>query len=448
MADCFRKKRNNALLLLLILFEACSPVRSHYILVEKDLSEHRYVDADSVIDKNKDGYGSRNAVIYYLDKGMTLHLAGKYDESNRFFFEAEKKIEDLYTKSISAETGAMFTNDNLLPYEGEDFEKVMINIISALNYTYMGQLDDALVEARKVDHKLNILNDKYEKKNRYKEDAFARYLSGVLYEARGELNDAFISYRKAYDGFKTYKVNYSTPMPPFVMGDLLRMTDALGLVEEQKEYTELFSNIKWFRYRDQKDKGEIIFITYNGKAPVKEDYFIDAPIPDGKGGVYILRVALPKFVERDTQIAHTEISVGLSGETCRTSLVEDITAVAKKDLEDRIVRITGKAIARAATKYVAAKAVRDRAAKEGQLSGAIAGTAMNILNIATEESDKRSWRVLPAEIQMCRIPVKPGNYNIEFKYISKHGGIVETGKFSDINIKAGEKKFLVYKVMR
>ena len=95
---------------------------------------------------------------------MTLHLSGSYEKSNYYLSEAEKRIEALYTKSITTESGAMFTNDNLLPYEGEDFEKVMINLVMALNYVYLGKLDDALVEARKIDHKLNLYNDKYEKR--------------------------------------------------------------------------------------------------------------------------------------------------------------------------------------------------------------------------------------------------------------------------------------------
>jgi len=38
---------------------------------------------------------------------------------------------------------------------------------------------------------------KYEGKNKYREDAFIRYVTGVLYESRGGINDAFIAYRKS-----------------------------------------------------------------------------------------------------------------------------------------------------------------------------------------------------------------------------------------------------------
>jgi hypothetical protein len=223
---------------------------------------------------------------------MMLHLAGQYVESNQMLAQAEDRIDQFYTKSVSAETGAMLTNDNTLPYEGEDFEKVMINVIQALNYVFLGEWDEALVEARKVDHKLNLFNDKYEKKNVYKQDALAQYLSGILYEAKSELNDAFISYRKADEAYGDYRKNYGSPLPPPLPADLLRTTAALGFMEEHQGYLKKFPDTRWTTEKELQSQGELIFISYTGRSPIKEDYFITAPVPDGSGGTYILRVAL------------------------------------------------------------------------------------------------------------------------------------------------------------
>ncbi|GAF99605.1 unnamed protein product, partial [marine sediment metagenome] len=81
----------------------------------------------------------------------------------------------------------------------------MVNLFMALNYVGMGNWEGALVEARKVDNKLSVINSKYEeeKKNVYKEDGFIRFLMGALYEAEGEINDAFISYRKAEEIYRS-----------------------------------------------------------------------------------------------------------------------------------------------------------------------------------------------------------------------------------------------------
>lgn len=433
--------------LFLILY-ACAPV-SHYVMVDQNLLDGNYNKADSIVEQYKEKYGSRNAVLYYMDRGMTLHLSGNYEKSNMYLSEAEKIVDDLYTKSITTESGAMLTNDNLLPYEGEDFEKVMLNLIMALNYVYLGKWDDALVEARKVDHKLNLYNDKYEKKNVYKEDAFARYLSGILYEYRGELNDAYISYSKAYTAYKDYRRSYGTPVPVFIGEDLLRLSKALGIYDEYKRYQVEFNNIKFRDIKEFQSNGEIIFICLLGKAPFKEDFFIDAPVPDVSKQLYYLRVALPRFTPQPSQIAYAKIYIRSRNSEEKTYLMEDITAIARKNLDDRIGRITAKAIARVALKFTAAQTAKKAATeKYGKDAGALVGGLLNIASVATEQADKRSWRTLPDKIQMARIVLQPGNYNFEVHYIGAGGEVLEKKAFNDITIKAGGKRFVAQRIIR
>jgi uncharacterized protein len=426
----------------------CGPGVHQYVQMENLQEKQQFAEADAVIVKHKSDYGDRNAVLYDFDRGIMLHLAGQYAESNQFLAQAEDRIDQLYTKSVTAEAGAMLTNDTTLPYEGEDFEKVMINVIAALNYAYLGQLDDALVEARKVDHKLNLFNDKYEKKNVYKRDALAQYLSGILYEAKGEINDAFISYRKAFEAYGDYRKFYATPLPPPLPADLLRTASALGFTEEYEDYHKQFPNTRWTSEKVLRGQGELIFISYVGRSPVKEDYFIDAPIPNGKRGTYILRVALPKFVPRPDRVGATEVHLipadngtGTAGEISQQAfLAEDITAIAKKNLEDRIARITAKAIARAVAKYQATR----EAEKTG---GPLAGLLANVVAVATERSDNRSWRTLPDRILMARLAAPPGNYTVAVDYYDRAGKSIERKTFPAMTLKAGEKRFLGYRVL-
>jgi hypothetical protein len=435
---------------LLWLIPACSPATHHYLQVERYISQQDFLKADAVIEKQAGGYGARNALLYDLDRAMTLHLAGQYSESNQFLDRAERLAEDLYTKSLTAEAGAMITNDNMLPYQGEDFERVMINLIAALNYVYLGELDEALVEARKVDHKLNLLNDRYQKKNLYKEDAFARYLSGILYEARGETNDAWIAYRKAYEAYQNYQAQYGTSIPQALKPDLLRVTDTLGLDQEHQEYLKQFGTIPWMRDKEYRQYGEIILISYNGLSPVKEDYFITAPVPDGTGGIYILKIAMPRFVARPTDVAYGVVKVQDADTVIpqQTALVEDITAIAIKNLEDRIGRITAKAIARATTKYLLSRTIRENANKQDKpLPKILADVGTNLYSLLSEQSDKRSWRTLPGEMQMARLLVAPGTYQVEIDYMTHQGREISRKKFPEVVIKAGEKRFLSSRIV-
>jgi hypothetical protein len=442
----------------LAVLSGCGPPVQQYVQLDHLQSRQQFAEADEVIVKLESQYGERNAVLYDFDRGMMLHLAGRYAESNQVLARAEDRIDRLYTMSVSAEAGAMLTNDNTLPYEGEDFEKVLINVIQALNYVYLGEWDEALVEARKVDHKLNLFNDRYEKKNVYKQDAFAQYLSGILYEAKSEVNDAFISYRKADGAYGDYLKNYGTPMPPPLPSDLLRTTAALGLEEEHQHYVRRFPDTKWTTEKELQEQGELIFISYTGRSPVKQDYFITVPVPDGEGGVYILRVALPRFVPLPDRVQTAEVHLiptddkaGSAGAISqRVFLAEDITAIAIKNLEDRIGRITAKAIARATAKYMASRAIRQQAAgNQGQNSFAafLANVGTNVYSIVSEQSDKRSWRTLPDRIQMARLAAPPGSYTVAVDYYDRGGGLIERKTFPPIMLKAGEKRFLGYRIL-
>ena len=439
-------------LFLTLFLPACAPSVHYQRQIEQDFASRRYAEADSAIEKNKEGYGDRNRLLYYLDRGMALHLAGRYEESNGFFEKADAEVERLYTQSISTHAGAMLTNDNLLPYEGEDFEKVLIHLFSALNYAGLMKWDDALVEARQVDARLNVLNDQYGQKNVYKEDASARYLAGILYEARGESNDAFVSYRKAYDAFQDYKKVYQTPIPSRLGLDLVRLSKILHLREEQEEYQQAFPQaVSLLSSPPLSNAGEMVVVGYTGRSPVKEDYFVDAPVPDGKGGVYLARVAFPKFVPRPSQVEFMEVTFR-QGETVisqRLDLLEDITAIAKKNLEDHVARISSKAIARAAAKYLATRTAKNEAKKKGgEGAEALAGLIGNLYSVVSEASDKRSWQTLPGKIHLARISLPEGAWDARIGYYGSHGTLLEERHFPGLKVQKGAKRFLIDQTFR
>ena len=243
----------------------CGLAENHYLLIDQSLAAHDARRADAIMAQVESEYGSRNRLLYSMDRGMTLHLAGDYVQSNNLLEQASMEVERLYTRSIRTETAAFLTNDNMLPFEGDPYEHVMINVVKALNYAAMGQLTEAVVEARQIDHRLNVLADSAKEKDGYREDAFARYLTGVLYESTGDMNNAFIAYRKAYDIYEATKGWSRTPMPPMLRADLLRTAEALHLTTEFEEYRHQFPETRWVSRSDQPNLAQVVVISYNGR---------------------------------------------------------------------------------------------------------------------------------------------------------------------------------------
>jgi uncharacterized protein len=470
-----------AAVFLVLLLAGCGPSVNHYFLVDKSLLTSDYQQADAIIRQAEKEYGPKSRVLYGMDRGMTLQLAGEYEQSNQILEGAEEEVDRLYTRSIRTETFAFMTSENSLPYEGEPYEQVMINVLKALNYAAMNKWQDALVEARRIDHRLNVLTDRTKEKSAYRDDGFARYLTGILYESAGDVNNAFIAYRKAYETFDATRGWSRTGVPAQLQVDLLRTADALHLSQELIEYQQRFSGTAWKSIQAQQQLAQVVVISYNGRAPRKEDQFLDLPISldalqlvllnrgfsqsnrqqyraadsvlYGLSG-RVVRVALPTMVSQKTQVPVDTISLFPSAGapvTVRTELAQNVTALANKALSERIPGMTVKALARAALKFSLAEgATRGAQQAAGKDAAPWVGLAVGLLTkglaVASEEADKRSWRTLPDEVHLARTWVPPGDYRVQNTAIS--GAATGAGSGKTISIRAGETAVVIQRVIQ
>ena len=382
--------------------------------IEADVARGEYRQAITALTAAEESYGETSSVLYRLELGMLYHYAGEYDSSTAQLLVAEREIEDLYTKSISQAAVSMVLNDNVLPYEGEDFEQVMLNTVVALNFAQQGQTDEALVEARKVDLKLREFARRYEDKNVYAEDAFSRYLAGVLYENAGDINDAFISYRLAFDAYRRYEDQFLTAPPSFLLDDLVRTATVMAFTEEAALYRE--AGGRAFLPGDR-DMGRILVLVYAGRGPIKEQIRASVSIPDDEGTIHTFQVALPKFVVRYLEPRTYAVRLmgaaqGAPAMPCVTG--QNINAIAAQSLADRLGLIYLKSGGRALLKFLAAeKAKKELKKNDSETANVLGSLAIDILVSATEQADLRSWTTLPAEIQLAQLSVSPGEYGME-----------------------------------
>lgn len=386
-------------------------------------------------------YGKNNQLLFKFDKGMVLHLAGRYQESTDVFEEAKLQYEQLYTQSVSKGVGSWLWNDYALPYRGEDFERVMLNIFEAMNFAAAGDIEGALVEARDVDSTLNAINQQYseKQKNVYRDDAFARLLMGMFYEASGNVNDALISYRMAWTVYdRDYKKHYGLSAPLILKENLLAAAEKFGDFD-LAQYRRLFPDVNPLSWDEKKKKGEIIVVEYAGLSPLKIPVQIPIPMPDG----YISQLAFPQYQKRDIGLGPSAVFVNsvAGGETlaATTEIGEDIASIAVKNLEDRKVRVIAKAVVRLAGKYAVERGIEYSLEKDhGKGTAGVMKIVGSLFNIISEQADLRSWQTLPAEIRIARVFVDPGQYE------------VTTGsqRLGQVEISAGEKKFLIVRSVR
>ena len=461
-----------------ILFVGCSGPMAHYADIEQSLLAGQPAQAVEVMQAAKNKYGKKSQLLYLMDYGMVLHLAGKYSESNAVLEDAHLLIEDLYTRRIRDEASAMLVNEARQPYEGAPHEHVMVNVIKALNYALQQQWSEALVEARRIDHRLNVLSDKVEDKDSYQEDPFARYIVGLLYDITGDLNNAYVGYRKAEQVYEQGQAWTRVALPDVLKGDLIRTANRLGLHEDVSRYQKKYPNIATTSLSSgHRDRAQLVVVTYQGKGPKKEDLFIDVPVsldalqlvalakPGFRGsnrrtrggeallyGIHgrIARIALPRFsLNKKPWIQNTiRLTSPQTTMMVQSQRMYDVNAVAEKTLADDYDGLVLRAVARTAMKMAAAEGIRigARAAggrKNRDWIGPLVGGLARVVALATEEADVRSWRTLPGEIQLARMWVEPGNYSVGIGSRALQASGEEAVRGYSLHLDKGETRFLL-----
>jgi hypothetical protein len=425
------------------LLAGCTPHLGLYPKIEELARAGQYEAAAAFVEKNRAEYGDRNAVLYHLDRGLLLHYAGRYAESNRAFEAAERRMDELFTESVSGHALAFALNDNTLPYRGEDFETVVVNLYRALNYVQLGQVDEAIVEARKVNLKLERINAQYAEgeKNVYKEDAFARLLAGVLYEmggTRDDVNDAFISDRLAVKAYRQdFAHNYNVQVPDALARNLLTTAEFMG-AEETAEARKQFPAVEPIPLVRKQEQGQLYFVHFAGRSPVKVEDAIRAQMLDGN----LLKIAFPRYKPSYYVVNGARIVRG--GEVLATlEPAQPLGAIAVENLDNRKGRIAVKAIARATAKYLANKALQERAKKESQSTQLLAFVAGTVFTEVSEQADLRSWRTLPDRVLIGRAMLPPGKHVLQAQFLTGGTNVVGTRDLGEVEVAAGQTRFLI-----
>ncbi|EHQ42966.1 MULTISPECIES: COG3014 family protein [Myroides] len=435
------------------------------------MTQQDYAGADNALDKNKLLQKTRNLLLFYMEKGRVEHLKGNYALSNQYLNKADLLIEDQVTKVGDVMVG-LFLNSMSQSYKGEEFEIFMIHYYKALNYLYLGQSQEALVEARRISLQNYEQGDKYNNKTtRYSKDAFSLNLQGLIYESTGNYNDAFIAYRNAVEVYQsaTGGLYYGVSIPENLKYDVMNMANKLGFTSDLKRFEKEFSMP--FKAYQTAEGGELVVFWENGVAPIKEEENIVFSLIKGDSGalvftnalgvmipldfgiagntnlsdVHSVNIAFPKYISIPVPYAKAQVQVNGSA-TFVLEKVQDIDVVAVSTLKERAGKELGKILTRLAVKKAAEYAVKSTARSNDNnavLEGV--GLGLQLYNLFSEKADTRNWQTLPAEIRYARVPLAKGKNQLSLELQRPQGEIVK----QQVEIEAtGNMKFYNFATMK
>ena len=423
---------------------------------------NRLGEADALLAKDKRAERRKTKLLYYFNRGVVAHLMGRYEESNHFFEQAYLTHASFLTNPVD-EALVFLINPMVTEYQGEDHEVLLLHYYKALNFLQLVQYDAALVECRRLNIKLNQLQDKYRDDGRkYRRDAFIHTLMGLVYQANHEYNDAFIAYRNAVEIYQEdYQNLFGLSVPTQLKKDLIYTAYKTGLHDEVVRYQRMFQ----LQYDPTQEKAacDVIVLWNNGLGPIKNEWGINFVLVQGAGGVLLfqnkelglvfpfplpadrkeqkalldlrfIRVAFPEYQERPLMYNQAVVTTQY-GQQQSLELLEDVNAISFQILRQRMMWELSKSLLRVALKQALEYQVRKQ--------NAILGTILSGINFFTEQADTRNWQTLPHSIYYTRVRLPEGTHQISFKALSQYYPQVSQNKRFCLSLRQGQTAFQI-----
>lgn len=435
-----------------VLAMGCSPYNMQELRVSMEMGDY-----DEAYTNIKEQAEKKSDIPLLFEFGLVAHYANQFADSNNALEQAEVIADDRWTKSLSKEALSLVTSDKVRPYSGKRYERLLGYYYQILNYVYLNQLDGALVECRQAASIINAFKSDV-KNYDFFGSAFSAHLSAMVFEAAGEWNDAFISYRQAEEYYQNAAEKTNVPMPEDVGNALVRLSRQLGFTDFAERYEKQYGEPPML----PEGHGELILFYETGYVPPKKEANLIFPILKtdkidedddelekfiptllGREGKkypdveleYLLRVAVPTIDSKRPQFAEIQVQVGQTEK--KGVLVEDVEKIALETFKAEYPIILFRTLLRALGKYLLYR--------EANKKDDILGTLVNLAGVFTEGADTRSWQTLPNQIFMVRMPLPAGTHTVNLSFLNRRGGVASRHLLRDVAISANRITFLNFR---
>jgi hypothetical protein len=450
-----------------LLINACAS-SSFFISYPEQMRAHKINilegKAESTALKLSEKGSGPNHILDVLESSRIAQLSKNYKLSSKQFKSAFDlfNAEDNKAKLDLSDGGSLLTsfaiNDNALPYKPEAYERILAYQYQSINYLSEGDLQGALVEIRRanaeqeyaleahhkelakaekeaneggidpgIDNYQDRLKETFTAANKVKnsfQNAYTFYYSGIIRESAGELNGAYIDYKKAFEIY---------PDNNYLQKDIWRLGQKLSMSSDLDRFSTLIKNEnkqaeKTIHEFQDSELGNVVVFYEQGFIPPKEE--ISLPFASYEK---IYAIAFPAYLlpwKPSVPIKLDSDSHYLG----HTSEILDLHALAAKALQEGSFKRLLRQMLRVNTK---ARLQREAInANNGNSSNAAFGQFFaSAYSLVSERADLRSWLSLPSKVQTARFSMPAGSQNIHFSNATFSSTI-------NVNIEKGKTTFI------
>lgn len=395
----------------------CSTYQSKVSGPRQLIKEGNFSEAIDKLKPLADEQG-RDQLVYLFDYATALQMAGRYKESVQSYLKADQLAEIVDYHSVSKITLAALGSEDMIQYKGENYEKTMLNVMTAMSFLAANDFENAVVQARRVNEKVNKIRLDGGRED-FELNPFAFYLMGLLFEADGSYDNAYISFEKAYN------LDGKNPILP---ADLIRTAKKSRRTELYQKWKSEFASFvtespDWY----DKKQGDVVVIFMQGWSPTKNFSPIDRRFP---------KLYMTPSLTRSARLEIQNPSVNVESKTAFS-----VADIAMQTLDADYSWMA----ARKVGAFIAKEVVADQIRQKNELLGFAAWITMHV----SDHADLRQWSTLPETIQIIRTRMNPGTYNMSVRALDNVGSPTgEVWNGENVEVQSGKTKFIIWRALR
>jgi uncharacterized protein len=354
-------------------------------------------------------------LLWSLQLGSIERMNKNYSQSNEYFDKSEEMLSyfDYQNKTVDS-AAAIVTNENIVPYAGEEYDGIMVNTYKALNFMALGDSELARVEFNRALDRQRRAAEKFAaeisklKKELDKEDAKDKStakknvdnpkIQELLKERYPSLSEF-----KAYPDFVNPFTNYLAGIFFILVGDYSKaeqiLKESYGMVSDNEYIAQDLDMTEQILDSKSELKNIVWVVFENGMGPVKDELRIDIPLFIETNKVKYVGIALPKLSFREQAFPYLTVKSG--EQNYKTSIVANMDSVVQTEFEKDFKGILTRAIISATSKAIAQYAL----SQKGDSSTQMASFLVAAYSFATTAADVRIWTTLPKDFQVARLSI-------------------------------------------
>ena len=380
----------------------------------------------------------KEADVLKLESAMLDMSNGNMAAAKKSLREVRDRFDHFEQKSLGENTLSLWTDDTVIAYPGEDYEKVMIRAMLAVAELLDGGGDAEAYALQIVEKQEEIRLASNEKplkdkdgnelpspKMAYQQVAFGAYLRGLIREET-----------------------------------LSNYDDALRAYQNAAQWAPEFNQAKVDLHRaehgrhHEQGNGVVYVITFVGRGPYKEQVNAEATqislliadrIFSALNKYSVPPTLAPVMIPEIRRYYDDVRSVGVFVDGKPTAATETITDVGQMAFDQYQINrdsIIAKAVVRRIVKKSTVLAAKNVADVNPWVS--LLFDVGGVVWEAYEAADTRCWGLLPDRIQIARIELPAGEHTIELQPVSTSGKPLTSTKYPvTVNVPNGRNAYVL-----